>query len=239
MTDLIPESLRQRKKVPFFHGEDLRYTGRMMYGLLCAQGGALIDEAVAAAPDVLDGDAIRRILAELPADPEMEAVDALVRVINTGLLQAMARAQQPLVAHENPMPVREVVGPEWPDLQAQVGLSLVARAEKLHDDAVVCFAPGVLLVRCEGGDGRTADVGAHYILTGNTLSYIIEQQDAAWARFLGQVDGKRTVAQILSVVSGPAVTGAERSTMWKHLEEALEHDVLQITNAAAAVPASG
>ncbi len=42
----ISDQFCQRPKTPFFVGEDLRYTRRLLYNLLCADGQALLEEAI-------------------------------------------------------------------------------------------------------------------------------------------------------------------------------------------------
>ncbi|MEM9455856.1 MAG: asparagine synthase (glutamine-hydrolyzing) [Myxococcota bacterium] len=222
MEGIVPEPLRGRPKVPFFHGEDLRYTRRMMAGLLRADDGALVEEALAALPDELDADGIRAVLGGLEDDPEYKDVDALLHLVNAGLLQSMARAEQPLAAHDNPLPCVEVVASTWDGVERAVGLSMVERHAELALDSIVRFASGVVLVRWSGGDRESLDPDSHYLAVDAELTYVIESTLAPWVAFLERVDGRRTVGGILEEA------GVSKKEIWKHLEEALEHEVLVV-----------
>ena len=86
------------------------------------------------------------------------------------------------------------------------------------------FAEGILLVRCEGGDPGWSDPGGFYIIRDQTLLFVIEAEMGAWIDFLKQVNGERSIGEILKR------TGREAGAVWKHLEEALEQRVLVVTS---------
>ena len=64
MSKSLSRELWGRPKVPFFCGEDERYTRRMLHNMLCAQGMALLEEATAGAVGsaILNRDVLRRAL---------------------------------------------------------------------------------------------------------------------------------------------------------------------------------
>ena len=99
MRNELSEQFRYRPKTPFFQGEDLKYTRRLLYNLLCAKNHALIEEAIDAAPgfaDVVDKNVLWRFVQDLPNDPEYSNVDLVLDLVNMGLLAAMARAPKTL-----------------------------------------------------------------------------------------------------------------------------------------------
>jgi asparagine synthase (glutamine-hydrolysing) len=223
MEGLVPEPLRLRKKVPFFDGDDVRYTRRLLYRLLRADSDALVEEAIAGAPDAIDADAFRAAVREVESDPEYTAVDRLIEIANMGLLSQMARDAASFVPPPpGPVPVTEVHIGDWEAERPRLALSLVTRAAAVTLDTVIRFTDGVLLTRCEGGDPQATDPGAHYILVANQLTYILEPDLADWVRFLRAVDGKRTLAEILGICA------LDQAAIWKHLEEAIEHRVLMV-----------
>ncbi|MCP4698262.1 MAG: hypothetical protein GY862_15620, partial [Gammaproteobacteria bacterium] len=87
--------LSLRPKCPFFYGEDVRYTRRMMYSLLTADDQALIREAFTAengaAHPVFNQTALDGLISDIAADPEYDLLDSLLPLVNMGLLAKMAQ----------------------------------------------------------------------------------------------------------------------------------------------------
>jgi asparagine synthase (glutamine-hydrolysing) len=221
----LPPELCQREKVPFFYGDDVRYTQRILHRMLVAEGGTLVEEALAAASaagGVLDGDQLRRIVAELPQDPDYKGAQLVLELVNMGLLSSMAsqlRVDSAAALRVTPAPiaVREVADlAQW--LQARAQSPTVAIDHDLS--RIPAFADGILFVRCEGGDPSWSDPGSYYILRDQTLLFVIEASTGDWIRFLKQIDGRRSSAAILRQLDLAA------GQIWKFLEEALEQRVL-------------
>jgi hypothetical protein len=193
-----------------------------MLELLSADGGALVDEAVAAAPDVLDADALRALVEAERGDPELRFTEHLVRVVNMGLLQAMARGAAP-DGEPDRRAVREVGIAHWDRDGEPLRIELVGRTPTLSEQTVLRFAPGVLVTRCTTGDRDFAQPGATYVIMNDRLAFVIEPELADWLAFLERVDGERTIAQALTDAN------LQASAIWKHLEEAIEFGVLAIS----------
>ena len=224
----LPEQLRQRPKTPFFVGEDLRYTRRLLYNLLGANDCALVEEAVAEASTerVIDKDVLWGLFKELPNDPEFANVDLVLDIVNMGLLSSMAKAQSAPQSWNDELPVAEVVVADWSLWNERFGHSLIQRSQTLSEDSVVRFADGIRLVKGETGDPRLADEGGYYILRNNDLEFCLEAGLEPWVTFLRLVDGQRRVDEILRAA------GLGESAVWKHLEEAVEYDVLNVVPTA-------
>ena len=223
----VPDQFRLKQKTPFFHGEDLRYTRRLMYRLLCADGGALVAEALeenAEAADVIDRDALLHLIRTIPDDPEFEAVDMALDLVNMGLLAAMAEA--PPEPSRISLPVRAVDIEDWAEWEQRAAANMVQRVPALDHGSVLRFAAGVCLVRFEAGDPRLAGE-THNILRNGTVEFTLDGAGDHWLAFLREVDGARTVEELTRT------TGVAEADIWKHLEEAVEYGVLETVPAAA------
>jgi asparagine synthase (glutamine-hydrolysing) len=221
----VSDHFYQRPKVPFFVGEDLRYTRRLLYNLLCADGHALLEEAInegAQCAGVFDADAVRQLLRDLPNDPEYASMDLVLDLVNMGLLAAIAKAQSKPERFDDRLPVAEVTVDDWSAWDERFGISLVQRSPALGRSSVVRFADGIRVVRSEVGDPRMADEGGYYILRNDDLEFTLEPGLEPWVKFLRLVNGVRSVDEILEAA------GVADRDVWKHLEEALEYDVLNV-----------
>lgn len=225
MRGLLPEGFHDRPKVPFFIGEDLRYTRRLLYHMLCANRHALVEEALeelAHTAGLIDADVLWQLLQETPEDPEFGNVDMLLDFVNMGLLSAMAKAPPEVVPWDGALPVTAIAIEDWSQWQERCGQSLVRRAPSLDRRSVLGFAAGIRVVKSEAGDPQVRGDGDFYILRNNDLEFALEPGLGPWVEFLRQVDGERTVAEILQAA------GLAEQDIWKHLEEALEYEVLRV-----------
>ncbi|WP_442756448.1 asparagine synthase (glutamine-hydrolyzing) [Methylocystis sp. JAN1] len=223
----LPDEFRLRPKTPFFIGEDLRYTRRLLYNLLCAHDNALLEEALVELSEtarVVNKDVLWSLFKKLPDDPEYANVDMVLDLVNMGLLAAMGRTPLEACAWEGPLPVTEVAIDDWSAWRQKFGISLVRRAPTLDRDSVLCFADGIRIVCSEAGDPRLKEDGDYYILRHNALEFALEPQLKPWVRFLRHVDGAQSVAEILDEI------GMSDAEVWKHLEEAVEYNVLCVVS---------
>ncbi|MCP3417939.1 asparagine synthase (glutamine-hydrolyzing) [Bradyrhizobium brasilense] len=224
MSGSLADHFTQRPKTPFFFGEDIRYTRRLMYNLLCANGNALVEEAIEEASHVagvIDRDALWEMVRRLPEDPEYANLDLVLDLVNMGLLAALAKAE-PAMAKTETLPVKEVAVDDWASLEQQFGVSLIRRSPTLDRGSVLRFADGVRVVRSVTGDRRLIDAEEFYILRHNQLEFAIEPDLEPWIGFLREVDGARSVDQVLKAA------GVDAQDIWKHLEEAVEYDILNL-----------
>lgn len=66
------------------------------------------------------------------------------------------------------------------------------------------------------------DEGGYYILRNDDLEFALEPNLEPWVKFLRQVNGVRRVEEILETA------GVTERDIWKHLEEAVKYDVLNV-----------
>ncbi len=226
----LAERFCRRPKTPFFQGDDLKYTRRLLYNILCAKNHALIEEAIDAAPgfaDVVDKDVLWQLVQELPSDPEYSNVDLVLDLVNMGLLAAMAKAPEDAPAGwHGDLPVSEAMIDDWPTWEQSFGVSLVQRAPSLERNSVVRFAEGICVLREEAGDRRVRDGGQYCIFRNDVLEFRIDAKLEPWVRFLRAVDG------VMSVEETSRAAGVTEAEIWKHLEEAVEFNVLSVTPGA-------
>jgi asparagine synthase (glutamine-hydrolysing) len=230
MKNELPEQFCQRPKTPFFQGEDLKYTRRLLYNLLCAKNYALIQEAIDAAPgfaDVVDKDVLWQLVQELPSDPQYTNVDPVLDLVNMGLLAAMAKAPEEAPDSWNgDLPVSEAMIDDWPAWERNFGVSLVRVSPSLERSSIVRFADGIRVLRQEAGDPNVKDVRGYCILRNDVREMSLDAKLEPWVRFLRHVDGVKSVEQTCRAAG---VTEAE---IWKHLEEAIEYNVLNVKSGA-------
>ncbi len=225
LTGRLADQFCRRPKTPFFVGEDLRYTRRLLYHLLCAENHTLLEQAIdesARSAGVVNEDALRQLFSELPSDPEYANVDLVLDVVNMGLLSAMAKAASKPDRFAGKLPAVEVIVDDWSVWDQRFGNSLVQRTPALSHDSVIRFADGIRVVKSEVGDPRLVDEGGYYILRNDDLEFTLEPGLEPWVRFLRCVNGVRSVNEILSAA------GVADREVWKHLEEAIEYDVLNV-----------
>ena len=163
---------------------------------------------------------------ELPNDPEYANVDLVLDLVNMGLLAATAKAQSKPDRYNGSVPVSEVIVDDWSAWEERFGISLVQRASALGHDSVVRFADGIRVVKSETGDPRMVDEGGYYILRNDDLEFTLEPNLEPWVKFLRLVNGVRSVDEILQAA------GIADRDVWKHLEEAVEYDVLNVVSSA-------
>src|SRR5262249_50934342 len=120
------------------------------------------------------------------------------------------------------LPAVEVIVDDWSVWDQRFGISLVQRTPALSHDSVIRFADGIRVVKSEIGDPRVVDEGGYYILRNDDLEFTLEPNLEPWVRFLRCVNGSRSVNEILSAA------GVADREVWKHLEEAVEYDVLNV-----------
>jgi asparagine synthase (glutamine-hydrolysing) len=216
----------QRPKTPFFYGEDVRYTHRLVYNMLCAHNYALIEEAIEASPgftDMVDKDVLWRMIHDLPTDPEYTNIEPVFDLINMGLLASMAR--DPNSAPERwdgDLPIEEAVIGDWSTWEHSFGATLVQRMSTLNENSIIGFVDGICLVKQQAGDPNVAFDGGYWILRDGALEFMVDAKLEGWVQFLRHIDGRKSVSEILGDV------GLTAADIWKHLEEAIEYKVLHL-----------
>jgi asparagine synthase (glutamine-hydrolysing) len=223
---LLPPDIAKRPKGPFFYGPDQRFTHRMMLRVLTQEDGSLIEEAFSSgqAAEIIDRDAIAEAVHMMTDDPAPTNVELLLRLVNMGLLDSMARqAGPPARAGHTTTALSSIPVEDWDLDREAIELSLGVRREHVSLDAVPVLAPHVSLLRREGVDAGDA----WFIAVDHHLEYSLSEAEAgAWLRVLRLIDGRRTLREALQVAE---VTEAE---VRKFLEEAVDFGVVLVSGPA-------
>ena len=218
----LPKELAERPKVPFFHGQDVRYTRRMMYELLYADDRALLREAFGDADGfhpVFDRQTVEEMITGIPDDPEYTDMDHLVKLTNMGLLAEMAKAAAaPFLPYEAPI-LPSLRAEEWDE--DEIALRLALRREEITPESVPELAEDVLLLTT--GEQAGVETPIWHILVNGVLEYdLAEDELGDWISVLRRMDGKTSLGAIVSEL------GLKQADIRKHLEEALDYGVLVV-----------
>jgi len=212
--------------VAFFHGDGVRHTYRAFVRMLAQDGAALL-ELACASPNgsrYLDPDAMRARLARLRRDPEPGAVETLLRLVNLGLLDAMAAdpPPPPAATRSGSVPAVLAIG-DWAAERERI--ELLTLPPPVGPDRVLRLGEGVELAY--------PDPATCYLIVEGSVEYIVsEQDDPAWLRFLRAVDGRREVAKLL------AETGDDYAAVRETLDYSVDHGLL-VPAPEAAAPQAG
>ncbi|WP_203983918.1 asparagine synthetase B family protein [Sphaerisporangium rufum] len=209
---VVPGWVAARPKVPFYYGDGAGYTHRMVVRMLAQDGASLVEEALHSPGGrrFLRPDTMRAALARLGGQGEPWEVEQLFRLVNLGLLDAMARAVPPVPLDA---PARAVL-PAVP--VADWDRDAPALAVRLEDrtppalDGVLGFRDDVLVVH------EPAEPHRMYVSVAGSLEYVAEAaDDPAWFALLREIDGRRTLGELLAASgqSYDAVAGVLRDTI--------------------------
>lgn len=193
MADVLPEEYVQRPKIPFFYGDGVRYTYRAFARMLLQDDGALVRQAFESprARQFLDRAAIDASLRAVGEDPDGGPVEHLLAVVNLGLLDTML-AQLPAVpldaARRDVARCVEVT--DWDVQQAEIEDRVMRRPEP-EPGWVLALADDRLLLR------DVHDPARSYLTVQGTIEYELDDEMPGWLRFLGELDGLRTVSEAL------------------------------------------
>jgi asparagine synthase (glutamine-hydrolysing) len=226
---LLPAELRSRPKVPFFHGDDQRFTFRMMLNILTAGGGALLEEAFdSMVTPVFDRRAIDKVVARTREDPEATYGPALLTLANMSLLEKMAQA-----AAGAPIDVRPRLAPElraapiedWDEQAESLAQAVARKRPEIGGSTVLGFSDRAYLVKRSGGQADPE----WYLVVDDRIQYVlVESGSPGWIRCLELFDGKRRLAEIIDAAGLPL------GDALRCVEESLDFGILVI----AAQPAS-
>lgn len=214
---LLPREVTEREKVPFVHGPGVRHTQRMLVRLLSQYGRELVAAALRspAAREHLDADAIHAMIDGMVAGTGAESVDLLLRLVNLGLLDGMLAELPPAIVDQPAPPVPTV----WAgaDFETDGGLA-VARQVLTRPDVpaqvVLAWAEDVFVL--ESVDGS----GLRFLVRDGALEYVVDRSSPSWHAMVSQIDGERTLADLLAFVR------ARYADVAGPLEEAIDTGLL-------------
>jgi asparagine synthase (glutamine-hydrolysing) len=199
----LPPHIVDREKVPFYHGKGRSYTQRTFARMLAGQGGELLEEALAApgAAEFLAADAIRATAAA--AQDSAESVgELLLRLVNVGLLAAMAE-QQP----DTPLQTRAQLASPPPELRdwqpALAGaahdgdLEAALGCQALDPSTWIALADGVQLL------ATPDDARRYYIAVNGTVEYELDADTPVWLSMFQSITGEVPVSSLCQSLETP------------------------------------
>ena len=219
---LLPARIAQRRKVYFYHGRQEHHAYRMMYSILAANRGELIDQAIAGSMRTggpLVPDRFRTFFQDVGRFPSVRQIARLLQLVNMGVLADLAASQWTCRPGSSPPPMREVVFDDWMLSPAGRRALRQSASTRPPDDMVVGFAPGVSLVEVKAGGLGVPALGSTFLVREEgILTSAIESR--TWSQFLARLDGRRTLGEIL------AWLGLDREQILQPLGAALDDGVL-------------
>ena len=238
VADLLPPAFTKRPKGYFFYGRTQRHTLRMMHRLLLANGGELVEQALAGSARTdgpLDPDRLRAWLAGVGRRPDLAGLAGVLQLVNMGVLADLAAQGGPPRATSLRLG-RETTIDAWSRTRAGAAALARARGTELPGDVVVALPAGCAVVELRAAVTSTFDAGVYTVCDGRLGPRIASP---AWAQFLLQVDGRRSVAQI---VVAARLNGTRT---WRLVQSALDDGSLvevdveaEISSAAQAATSS-
>ena len=219
VADLVPESIATRTKGYFYGGKTQHHAYRLMHSILTANSGELVDQALAGSaqsngPLVPDG--LKALVMSVGNDPEYSDLPRLMQLVNMGVLADLAINQYDLPAVEGNLPVRELTVDQFLPMFADARFS---NAIERLDDQVVTLPPGHSLIQVKKGTSGSMVPGTWYVV--NYGQAVLEVKSPTLLDFLLNVDGEKTVAQIV------ADNGLNLSRVRKQVAEGVAQNILQ------------
>ena len=220
--DLLPANIAKRRKGNFFYGKQQHQAFNMMYSILAANHGELIEQAIAGSLRTggpLSPDRFRAYFRNVGVYRSVRQISRLLQLVNMGVLADLAASHWTYRTGSSALPMREVAFDDWARSPGgRRALRQSAWAEP-PDDMVVGFSPGTSLVEVKSaGIGVPAPGSTFLVREDGLLTSAIESR--TWSQFLAHVDGKRTIAGIL------AHLGLTKKQILEPLGAALDDGVL-------------
>jgi asparagine synthase (glutamine-hydrolysing) len=219
---LLPVRITERRKGYFFHGRQQHHAYNMMYSILAANNGELIDQAIAGSVRTggpLVPDRFRAYFRDVGGYRTLGHMSRLVELVNMGVLADLAAGPSQIPARTSALPVREVDYDDWArSVEGQRALRQSVWTEP-PDDMVVEFAPGTSLVEVKSAGAGVPGPGSIFLVRDDAmLTSTIASRE--WSLFLACVDGRRSLAQIL------ALTQLHKRQVVSYLATALDEGIL-------------
>jgi len=194
----------------------------MMYAILAANGGELVEQAIAGSLRTggpFSPDRFRAYFRNVGGYRTIKQLTRVIQLVNMGVLADLAASRWAPPSGPSSLPMREVVLDDWARSPAGERALRHSNWTEPPDDMVVRFAPGTSLVEVKSaGAGVPVPGSAFLVLEDGRLTSTIESPE--WSRFLACVDGKRTVAGILSLLQ------LTKNPLLRFLNAALDEGVL-------------
>lgn len=223
MKPWLPAKFCERRKVPFFEGQDQRFTQRMMYNLLIDDDYALLNEAFGdSRHSIINTKELNRLIDSIPKDPEYQGVESLLKVANMGLLEKMARDLP--VPHQRSCDsfalLERVDISDWSEQEENtLAETMAQRRNDVCLDSPVSLADNVLLlVNCSSMSSQSSI----FIVVNGQIEYELDEQELPqWSAVIQKIDGNQSINQITTAL------GVSIAQIRKHIEEAIDYNLLK------------
>lgn len=214
----IPAMLRQRPKVAFFHGDDQRFTYRMLHNIMLKNNRSLIYEALGE-PDephaIVNRELLEQYINGIGEDVEFAEVPRLLTLVNLGLMEKMLAAS----AFEKPVGADAVTAD-------RIEITCFAKQKEELSQKLSVQRPeattGQVFKLLDNIRLYTGQDGILCIAVDNVIEYSLDEPNIQmWARILSMFDGQRALQDILQECCTP------ESSIRVNLEEALEYGIIE------------
>ena len=220
--DLLPAAIVERGKGFFFYGRQQHHAFNLMYSILRANNGELVEQAIAGSRRTdgpLDPDRFRAHVRDVGEYRMVRQISRLFQLVNMGVLADVAASGPGTHSTCPSSPMREVVFEEWAASAAGCAMLRQSPWREPADDMIVRFAAGTSLVEVRSGGTGVPAAGATFLVQEDgVLGSVVESRP--WSTFLAHVDGKRTIAAILDGL------GIAKAQILALLEAALDEGIL-------------
>lgn len=208
----LPAKYTRREKVPFFYGNGLHSTQKLIVNLLQQNEMELVERAFPKRSDgrsIVNFPALQRAILELSRSPD--SAFQLLRLVNMGLLAERAREDglsQYAATHPNVYRIRTA----WPAIQAFTQKNFCIANEM---DCVLQRAPHFRIV-------KDLDSGDYHLISNGEVQQHWTSADWQWMQLLQGFDGQRTTDELLEIFD------IKESMVRDHIENGLRDGFLVI-----------
>jgi asparagine synthase (glutamine-hydrolysing) len=193
MRGRVPPSLIERPKGYFFYGNAQVEVYRMIAGMLRADSGALLEQAVvgsAATDGPLTPGGIRAMAAEVFGDPALRGLTSLLYLVNMGVLSDLARHRDALPETHAGVPPESL---DEPTLQSMLAAAS-PKFQGIDPTDVHALASGISLLEMRRPAAGESASGCLYLIEASRV--ILTVQEPAMSAYLCQLDGIRSLEAI-------------------------------------------
>jgi asparagine synthase (glutamine-hydrolysing) len=215
----LPADLVQRPKAPFFYGEHVHYTNRMLYNMIVADGRRLLYDALGDPTQkhpIIDRPQLEKYVDLVGADPLCAGLPTLLTLVNLGLLENILAGGNPGLAPEasHPALADRICIEDYARQEQAIADQFSLPQSKLSLDKPIRLAAGIRLL----SDAQSV----FYISIADKLEYVLAAEDyQEWIAFLSAVDGSTSIETLLHELK------IEKSAVDEYLLQAFDASLIE------------
>lgn len=215
----LSTTLINRPKVPFYYGNGVQSTHKIMMNILKRDNFRLIEEAFKSLSSLFSVDTIISNAKKINSDIEYENIEFLTRLINMGLLENMAKSLDYEV--KNPKEINTlsfIKVKNWEQEENNIE-SLFLKEKAIDLDSIPKLSNNVEILK-----NISEQSSVVYILVDGELKYVMDKEDDLdWFKFLTSVDDVSTLKELIKRLK------IEFKNIETILEDALRANILSLT----------